>query len=384
MCRFNFNAIPRIIFGVGSFQNLGKEAKSLGAKRILLVVDKKLCEMGLGKRAMEILEEEKTTAVLFEQGEIEPELEIADKCAQFGRDNACDFVIGIGGGSTLDTAKAAAILMTNPGSASEYQGVDKVRNPGVKMIMIPTTAGTGSEVTPTAVFINREKGFKLGINSPYLFPALALLDPELTVSLPPHLTASTGMDALTHAIEAYVARGASPISDMFALKAMELIWENLPIAVKEGKNIAARSKMLLGSCLAGVAITNAGVGASHAVSYALSVFFKIPHGLANAMLIPHVMKYNLSSALDKFVTIARIIGVPVDKLTQEQAALAACEKVDELTMNIGIPRHLSSFGVTESSIAQLVSNAMLLTRVINNNPRVITEEDIKKLIREVL
>jgi alcohol dehydrogenase len=384
MFGFKFSTIRQIIFGVGSFQKLGEEAKKLQARKILLVIDKKLCEMGLGEKALDILKVEKISAALFEQGKAEPELEAADTCTQFGKDNACDFVIGIGGGSTLDTAKAAAVLMTNEGRASEYQGFDKVRNPGLKTIMIPTTAGTGSEVTPTAVFINREKGIKLGINSPYIFPTLALLDPELTVSLPPNLTASTGMDALTHAIESYVGKNASPITDMFALKALELIWESLSIAVKDGENIFARSKMLLGSCLAGVAITNAGTGASHAMSYALSVLRKVPHGVSNGILIPHVMEHNYSGALEKFAILAQKMGVSVDKLVPEKAALAGCAKVAELTQEIGIPKHLKSFGITESMIPQLTSMSMQLTGAINNNPRLFTEKVVAQILRKIL
>ena len=384
MSEFKLNAVPRIIFGAGSFKKLGEEAKKLQAKKVLLVVDKKLCEMGLGKKALDILRGEKISAALFEQGEAEPELETADKCTQFGKDNACDFVIGIGGGSTLDTAKAAAVLMTNQGRASEYQGFDKVRNPGLKTVIVPTTAGTGSEVTPTAVFINREKGIKLGINSQYVIPTLALLDPELTVSLPPNLTASTGMDAMTHAIESYVGKNASPISDMFALKALELIWESLPTAVKDGKNISARSKMLLGSCLAGVAITNAGTGASHAMSYALSVLCKVPHGVSNSMLIPHVMEYSHKSAVEKFVILAQKMGVPVGKLAPEEAALAGCKKVAELTQHIGIPKHLKSFGVTESMLPQIVSMSMQLTGAINNNPGLFTEKAAMQILQKIL
>ncbi len=384
MFEFKFSTIRQIIFGVGSFQKLGEEAERLQARKVLLVVDKKLCEMGLGEKASDILKREKIRAALFEQGEAEPELEVADKCTQFGKDNACDFVIGIGGGSTLDTAKAAAVLMTNEGRASEYQGFDKVRNPGLKTIMVPTTAGTGSEVTPTAVFINREKGIKLGINSQHVIPTLALLDPELTVSLPPNLTASTGMDALTHAIESYVGKSATPITDMFALKAMELIWEGLPIAVKRGGDISARSKMLLGSYLAGVAIANAGTGASHAISYALSVLCKVPHGASNSMLIPHVMEYSHKSAVEKFVILAQKTGVPVDKLAPEEAALAGCKKVAELTQNIGIPQHLKSFGVTESMLPQLVSMSMQLTGAINNNPGLFTKEAAMQILQKIL
>ncbi|HCJ66875.1 MAG TPA: alcohol dehydrogenase [Elusimicrobia bacterium] len=383
---FNFHTVKRISFGYGKISNLGKEAKNFAAKTVLLVTDKNLKSLGLINRIETILKNENLKTILYDGVSSEPELEIADSCAQLGKKEKCDLIIGIGGGSVLDVAKAAAILITNEGKAEEYQGFgSKIKAPGVKTILVPTTAGTGSEVTPTAVFINRRKKIKLGINSSYLFTDLVLLDPELTLSLPKEITASTGMDALTHAIESYVAKRSSPISDMFALEAFELIWNNLPLAVKNGQDVQARTNLLLGSCLAGIAIANAGVGAAHALSYPLSVFFKIPHGLANGILIPYIMRYNYKNRPDrpeKFAHLAQKMSILEE--SEEKAVSFVWERVVELNEKIGIPKDLSKFNIPESAIPGLVENTFLLKPVIENNPHPFDEKTAREILEELI
>lgn len=214
---------------------IGAEIKALNGSTVLLVADAALSDLGITKKIKNIIENSGLTTVVFDQTEPEPSLETADTCARAGRDGRCDFVVGVGGGSAMDTAKAAGVLLTNDGPARDYQGQNLVKNPGVPAIMVPTTAGTGSEVTGVAVFINREKQLKLGINTPYVIPSLALLDPELTVTLPPHVTASTGMDALTHAVESYISKSATPLSEMFSLKAVESIGKNLKKRLKTAR-----------------------------------------------------------------------------------------------------------------------------------------------------
>ncbi len=381
---FAFRVPTQIIFGCGCIEKLGKEVSIRGANKILLVCDSELSSLGVAKRLVNILGQEKKKVVLFDRTQSEPELEVADECAALGKSEACDFVVGVGGGSSLDIAKAAAILMTNEGSARDYQGSGKVKNSGLKTIMIPSTAGTGSEVTPTAVFINKQAKIKLGINSPYLFPDLALLDPELTLTLSSGITAATGADALTHAIEAYTANQSSLISDMFALRAIELITQNLEFAVKNGSDLKVRGNMLLASCLAGIAIANAGVGASHAISYPLSVFYQVPHGVANGLLIPHVMKFNCETVTHKYANIAAKMGLPIKNLTLVETGYKVCEKVSELIKEVGIPQRLSSFGVSSSSIAELAHATMQLTPVVRNNPRTFTEEDAKLILNNAL
>jgi len=383
--KFDFQSAKRISFGYGKISDLGKEARNLVAKNVLLVSDKNLNRLGIIGKVKKILESENLKVVSYDEVNPEPELEIVDKCAELGKKENCNLVIGIGGGSVLDVAKATAILLTNEGKAEDYQGFGKkIKKPGVKTILIPTTAGTGSEVTPTAVFINRKKKIKLGINSPYLFADLALLDPELTLSLPKEITASTGMDALTHAIESYVANRSSPVSDMFALKAFELIWGNLPLAVENGQDIQVRANLLLGSCLAGIAITNAGVGAAHALSYPLSVFFKLPHGLANGIFIPYVMRYNYPSKPEKFAVLSRKMSIHEENLGEEEIASLAWEKVAELGKKIGIPKDLTKFNIPTFLIPELVENAFLLKPVIENNPCPFTQEIAREIFEELI
>jgi alcohol dehydrogenase class IV len=284
-------------------------------------------------------------------------------------------VIGMGGGSAMDTAKAAAILITNQGSAEDYVGLNKVELPGVATIMIPTTAGTGSEVTFTAVFTNRHTKAKGGINSPFLFPTLALLDAELTVSLPPEATASTGMDALTHGIESVTGRSATVFTEALASKAIALISANLRRAVFYGTDVEARENMLMGSLLGGLALADAGVGAAHALAYPLGGHYRVPHGLANAILIPHVMRFNLPAAERSLALVARSMNEPIEGLPQKSAAATAVESVKTLCEDIGIPPTLSEIGIPRADIPILIEGALKVTRPVQNNPRSLGEQE---------
>jgi len=273
-------------------------------------------------------------------------------------------------------------LAVNDGKARDYQGVGLVPKPGLPTIMIPTTAGTGSEVTWTAVFTDRKAKTKGGINSPYLYPDLALLDPELTLTVPPEITASTGMDALCHAVESFTSVKASPMSDMVALEAIGLIAEYLPQAVADGRNIEARENMLLASLLAGLGLANAGVTAVHALSYPLGAIYGVPHGLANALLLPHVMRFNCLGNPDKFALIAEIMGEDVEGLSPREAAKVAPEAVAELMDDLRLPEGLQFLNIPEDSLGRLAEKALALTRVMENNPRTMTPEDAVAIYEE--
>ncbi len=304
----NFRVNTHIVFGRGGISQLGELARDMGATKFLLVADPALEAIGLTGLAIESLQKAGLKGETFNRLEPEPYLDGADAAAEVGRQLEADLVVGMGGGSAMDTAKAAAILITNGGKAQDYVGLNLVSLPGPSTIMIPTTAGTGAEVTFTAVFTNRQTSSKGGINSPFLFPQVALLDPELTLSLPPHVTAATGMDALTHAIESVTSRSCTPFTEALALAAVRLIAENLRRAVFHGDDIDARENMLYGSLLAGMALADAGVGAAHALAYPLGGKYRISHGLANAMLIPSVMEFNLPAAERHFALIAKQYG----------------------------------------------------------------------------
>lgn len=381
---FTFQIVPEIIFGRGAVEKVGKEAKRQGGSKALLIGDAGIARAGLLKKAEESLKKEGVKTVVFDGVEPEPWVEIADEAGEIAKEKNCDLIIGVGGGSSLDIAKAAAVLATNEGKARDYQGLNKVPKPGLPKIMIPTTAGTGSEVTFTAVLSSKEPRGKAGINSPYLFPELALLDPLLTLSVPPEITASTGMDALTHAIEAYTSLQASVITDALTLKAIELIAQNLPQAVAEGQNVEVREKMLLGSLLAGMALANAGVGAVHALAYPLGGLYRIPHGVANGLLLPYVMEFNLEKSLEKFARVAAAMGEETEGLSAKESAHRAVEAVNKLSGEIPIPRKLKELKakIGERDFPEMAASAMKVTRPLRNNPRLMTEGEAIKIYQK--
>ena len=319
MKTFSFTGAKKIVFGRGSFASLPEQMAELKISRPLIVLDRSLAENGFLEKVTGLLG---SKCVIFDKTEPEPRIELADEGAKIALKKKCDGVIAIGGGSAMDLGKAIAVLAANKGKAEDYLGLNRVPGPGLPKIMIPTTAGTGSEVTFTAVFIRKKLKKKEGMNSPYLYPELALLDPELTLTLPPQPTAATGIDALCHAIESYTSVNASPMSEMMSLEAIRLISDNLRTAVHDGANIEAREAMLLGSLYAGLGLANAGVTAVHSLSYPLGGKYGISHGLANTIMLPPVMNFNLPGNLEKFVDIAELMGEVVDGPAPEGSGLS--------------------------------------------------------------
>lgn len=381
---FAFQVVPEIIFGRGALEKVGKEAKKQRGSRALLISDAGIARVGLLKKVKEPLRKEGVEVIIFDEVEPEPWAETADAAGEIAKEKSCDLIIGVGGGSSMDLAKAAAVLATNEGKARDYQGLNKIPRLGLPKIMVPTTAGTGSEVTFTAVLSNKEPRGKAGINSPYLFPELALLDPLLTLSAPPEITASTGMDALTHAIEAYTSLQATAITDVLTLKAIELIAQNLLLAVVTGENVEVREKMLLGSLLAGMALANAGVGAVHALAYPLGGLYRIPHGVANGLLLPYVMEFNLEKSLEKFARVAAAMGEKTEGLSVKEAAHRSVKAVNKLSGEIPIPRKLKELkaGIEERDFPGMATSAMKVTRPLENNPRPVTAEEAIKIYRK--
>lgn len=370
-----FQLKTKILFQRGAIAALGDCAGEIGAKKFLLVADPALQQNGTLDRIRNILNESQIPGEMFCEIEPEPYLDNADQAAELGRSVAADVVIGIGGGSAMDTAKAAAAIISNGGKAQDYLGMNLLGRAALPMIMVPTTAGTGSEVTFTAVFTNRQTKAKGGMNSPHLYPNVALLDPDLTVSLPPEITAATGMDALTHAIESVTSRSATVFTEALSLKAINLISHYLRRAVFHGADLDAREKMLLGSVLAGMALADAGVGACHALAYPLGGNYRIPHGLANATLIPHVMEFNLPAAERSLAMVAMSMGEPVTGLPAHKAAAAAVQSVKALCRDIRIPNSLSEIGVPKADIPMLVDGALKVTRPVENNPRFVGRDE---------
>ncbi|MFH0824078.1 MAG: iron-containing alcohol dehydrogenase [Pseudomonadota bacterium] len=370
-----FQLKTRIVFGRGAVEGIGELARDISAKTYLIVADAALDQGGQLALARESLRRAGLAGEVYTEVEPEPYLDNADGAAAVGREARADLVIGMGGGSAMDTAKAAAALMANTGKAQDYVGLNLVPKAGVPTIMVPTTAGTGSEVTFTAVVTNRETKAKGGINSVHLFPDWAVLDPDLTTTVPPDVTAATGMDALTHAIESVSGKASSVFTEAFALTAVKLISANLRRTVYHGNDVQAREKMLYGSLLAGIALADAGVGAAHALAYPLGGMYRIPHGLANAILIPYVMEFNLPAAETAYALTAGAMGASTQSMTPRDAGAMAVEAVRDLCDDIGIPASLSDLDVPVSDIPLLVEGALKVTRPVENNPRTLTSQD---------
>ncbi len=383
--KFQFLCKPEVIYGPNSVSYLPSIIKSISCKNILIVVDKNFSKTEFFQDIINSLKKENVNFSIFDKIEKEPTTEIGDECGSFGRINKCDCVCGIGGGSVLDTAKAASILLTNEGSVRDYQGLNKVKKPGVPKIMIPTTAGTGSEVTFTAVFIRPEEKKKKGINSPFLYPDYAILDPVLTISLPPNITASTGLDALSHAIESYISRKANFLTEPISLTAIKLIWNNIYIAYISGEDLNAREKMLYGSFLAGVSLANAGVTAVHSMSYPLGGKFGIPHGIGNAILLPYVLEFDLKN--DKSFTIEKEFANIIDTIFPEYLnksdnykANLLIEEIKKLNEKLNIPK-LRNFNIPSGVFEKLAEEALEVSVPIENNPCPINKENIIEIYK---
>lgn len=373
---FSINQPTSIHFGVNAIQQLGDVVARMQGSKVFLVADPGLKNAGIITQITSVLKKKKIPYVLYDKVVPEPGLKLADQGAKLAKKEKADCVVGIGGGSALDIAKAVSILLTNGGKAEDYLGLDKIKLPGVPKIMVPTTAGTGAEVTFTAVFINEKTNSKGGMNGDPLYPDAAILDPALTLSLPPHVTAATGIDAFTHALEAFVSTQAHAISDMYAMEAMALISNNLGAAYANGTNIEARSAMLMGSLLGGKALATAGVGLVHAMAYPLGGMFNTAHGLANAVLLPYVVEYNIIGNPMKFATIAEIMGYETEGLPLREAGQLAVEAIHQLNADVGIPGSLESLGIPADRIPEMAKIALTVTRPVENNPRKPTLDDV--------
>ena len=369
MQSFTVTQPTRLQFGAGTVKDLGKTVKDFNGSKVLLVIDPGLVKAGLLDRFTTPLEQEGIPFIVYDNIDPEPGLKLADKGCAIAQEAGCDCVVGAGGGSAMDVAKAVSILLTNNGKAVDYLGLGLIKKPGVPKIMVPTSAGTGAEVTFTAVFINEETGSKGGMNGDPLYPDAAILDPELTLSLPAKVTAYTGIDALTHALEAYTSTQAHTISEMYSLEAIDLIARNLPAACANGGNLAARSAMLMGSLLGGKALATAGVGLVHAMAYPMGGMFGVPHGLANAVLLPYVVQYNLPGNYEKFALLAEVLGQSTEGLSRRDAASLCVEALYDLNRDVGIPATLQELDIPLDKIPEMAEIALTVTRPVENNPR---------------
>ncbi|MBA7619947.1 Long-chain-alcohol dehydrogenase 1 [subsurface metagenome] len=369
----------KVRFGVGALDTIGDEANKLAAKHALIVTDPGVYKAGLADSVKERLSKAKLSVDVFPEAEPEPTFPRLNAAAeQFGKESY-DLLLGVGGGSSMDTAKGLSILLAHGGKGQDYGGVDKVPGPGIPIFTLPTTAGTGSEVTNIAIFDDTEKGRKLGIVSPYLLARLALVDPTLTYGCPPKVTAASGIDALIHAIECYTGTKANTFSDALALEAMRLIAGNLRTAVKNGSDKEARNRMSEGALMAGIAFGNSGVAAVHALAYPLGSRFHVPHGVANGVLLPYVTECNLSANLPRYAIVAQMLGVKTQGLSLQKAAEKGVEAIKALAADIGIPLHLRDLGVPREALEEMAVATMEVTRLLANNPKKLTLDDVRHI-----
>lgn len=381
MSHFQFHFPTLAKCGAGLASQAGALLKPHLDGSLLVVTDQGLIDSGILQGFFNSLEQAGIDYQLFSAVEPNPSTDVLDAAVALLKARDCKAVIGVGGGSSIDTAKGVAAMATNPGNILDYEGYDKLVNPPLPIFAIPTTAGTGSECTASTVFTNKRTLFKTVIVSPLLFPRLAILDPALTLKLPASITAATGMDALTHAIESYVSRQANPISQALALHAIRLIAGSLPKSYFVGTNMAAREQMLLGSFLAGVAFSQSKLGNVHAISHTFGGVFNIPHGIANAALLPYVIKFNLPAAPERFRDIAVALGADVTGLSLTQAAACTVDAVVTLNRAIGIPATIRELGVDLEYLPQMISDSMRSGNVLVN-PRLTTARDVEQLITD--
>lgn len=394
---WTFHAAEQLIFGRDATRQLGDVAARRGIKRVLIVTDPALLRAGLLERVHPPLSEAGIAAEIFPGGEPEPSLRVADAAIAAGREFRPDALLGLGGGSNIDLAKAVAVVLTHGGTPRDYLGDDKVPGPILPLLCLPTTAGTGSEVSAAAVLTDQDQHIKVSMLSNYLRPTVALVDPLLTVSCPPKVTADSGIDALTHAIEAFTAvdnatfalppgerscyQGRHPFGDMLAEKAIALVGQHLRRAVAHGADLDAREGMALAATLAGLAFSNVGVALVHALEYPIGGALHCSHGVGNGLLLPHIMRFNMPLRKREFATIARLLGEDVAALDEDEAAERAIAVVERLRADIGIPSRLRDLGAKEDQLSAFATKAFAIKRLLRVNPRPATQNDLEGILR---
>jgi alcohol dehydrogenase len=376
----SFNTVRRIVSGCGCLESVGDEIKRLSRKRVLVVTDPGIKAAGLLDLMAKALEGGHIPYHFFTEVEPEPNIEVVAASLAAAKAFGPDVIIGFGGGSSLDIAKITSVMLTNAGPIEKYFGMELVPNPGIPLVLIPTTAGTGSEMTSICVLSDTKNNVKKGIVSEYMFARVVLLDPLLTIGLPPHITAMTGMDALVHAIESYTGVRATVFTDTLNLQAIRMVAANLRKAYANGDNREARENMLYASCLAGMAFSNTQNGLDHALALAIGGKFHLPHGLLTAFILPGVMEYNLPANPQKFIQIARAFGENTDGLPGIEAARLSVKAIKSLLDDLDISYKLSQYNIPREEIPGLAKAAIGAARLISNNPRKATEKDVIKLL----
>lgn len=383
---YRFSTPQVVWFGAGSLVKLPDEARRFGAEAALVYTDRGVVRAGIAEKVVDILKQAGIRSVVWDRVVPEPPVAVAQEAVDFAREavkhEGAGIVVGVGGGSSLDMAKACACLAANPGDVSDYLNLSAKRTlerRGLPRILIPTTSGTGSEVTNIAVFSLETT--KDVIANDLLLADVAIVDPELTLTLPPRATAATGMDAFTHAIEAFTSINAGPSTDLLALEAMRLIWQSLPTAVWNGRDLKARADMAFASLLAGQAFFNAGVAAVHALAYPIGGRFHVAHGESNALMLPYVYEFIWPSCMHRLRTAAEAIGAARPGDSPRMAALAVIESIKTMIVDVGLPSRLRDYGIPEDAVGLLAEDGIQQRRLLARSPRVLSGEDILSIYR---
>lgn len=380
---FLYKMPTELIMGKGCSEKIGSKMQELNIQKVFLVIDKGVYKAGVIEGIFYSLQKAGIEFDIYSEIDGEPSTQMIESVTVLVKKNQCDAVIGVGGGSSLDTAKAVACMVTNEGKIFDYAGIGKIKNKPLPIIAVPTTAGTGSEATYWSVLTDKETNFKTGVGGWELMPNVAIVDPLLTKSMPPKVTAFTGMDALTHALESYVCKVTQPISEALAIHSMKLIARSLRIAVADGDNIAAREDMLMGSLLAALAFNVTRLGLAHALVSPLGAHFNIPHGLGNAILLPHVMEFNVMANPDKFAEIAEIFEENTTGLSSMEAGMKSVIAIKKLMGDIGLKDGLKDFGVREENLRQIAEEAIKSGNVAVN-PRCTRVEDLIMILQKAM
>ena len=376
--------IPAVnVLGQGAIDDAIGDIQSLGFKNALIVTDKPLVDIGIAGDVAEKLSTAGIVSVIFDGVQPNPTVGNVEAGLKLLHENQCDFVISLGGGSPHDCAKGIALVASNGGSIKDYEGVDKSAKPMMPLVAINTTAGTASEMTRFCIITDETRHIKMAIVDKHTTPVMSVNDPELMLKKPPFLTAATGMDALTHAVEAYVSIAANPITDACAIKSIELIQAYLAKAVKNGQDIDAREQMAYAQFLAGMAFNNASLGYVHAMAHQLGGMYDLPHGVCNALLLPYVQEYNAQVSAARLRDVAKAMDIDVSNMTEEQGAEAAISAIKDLAKAVGIPASLTELGVKAADIPTLSENA-LKDACGFTNPKQATHEEICQIFTNAL
>lgn len=375
--------MPKKVFcGTNCLNNIKDVINEIKAKKILLLTDKGISNAGLIDKVMSVLESLEITVELINDLPTEPKVKEAEAIVEKIKNVEVDLMIAVGGGSVIDVTKLLAVSKVSSYKVSEMVKDSSIIEKGVKTLMIPTTAGTGAEATPNSIVTIPEQELKVGIVNDHLIADYVILAPELTTGLPKHITASTGIDALAHALECYISKKSNPFSNLFAIEAIKLIFNNLEKAYENGDDLEARSNMLRASFYGGVCIASSSTVAVHALAYPLGGKYGIAHGVSNAMLLAEVMNFNKSDIEDKLSTIADVLNMRCDN--KEDKAQAVINAIYTLVENINIPNNLEQYGIGEEDIDDMVEGAAKVTRLLDNNPKKMTKEDIKNIYKKLI